>query len=344
MRIFKIALTGGPCAGRIAALRRVRQEAEARGYAVLLVPNAEAELAAGGVSPESCDAVAFQGRRMQLQRDMERAFERAAEELSAEKVLIACDQGMPDSRASLSAAEFAHILKKMDLSEVEQRDGYDAVFHLCSVDKGAVTPGQACAPDDGLIAAWTGHPHLRVIEGGSDRLIREIFAFLGDPEPLEIERKFLIPYPDLAALERLPNCRRVEIVQTYLQSEEGVQRRVRQRGCDGHYIYTLTEKRHLTPMRRVEVERRLSEAEYRQWLGQADPAAHPLRKARYCLAENGQYFEIDVYPQWSDRAVVEIELLDEDEPIRFPAWMEIVREVTGEAEYSNSALARRWEG
>ena len=40
-------------------------------------------------------------------------------------------------------------------------------------------------------------------------------------------------------------------------------------------------------------------------------------KEYYYQIEN-QYFEIDVYPFWSDKAIMEIELRDEDEKIVFP--------------------------
>ena len=61
-------------------------------------------------------------------------------------------------------------------------------------------------------------------------LISEISSFLGEPEPFEIERKFLIEYPDIEALEKNPNCKKVEIIQTYLNSGNGDEIRVRQRG------------------------------------------------------------------------------------------------------------------
>ena len=41
--------------------------------------------------------------------------------------------------------------------------------------------------------------------------------------PLEIERKFLIAYPDLAALERNPACRRADILQTYLKTADSAE-------------------------------------------------------------------------------------------------------------------------
>ena len=62
------------------------------------------------------------------------------------------------------------------------------------------------------------------------RLIAEISPFFGEPEPFEIERKFLIEYPNIKELEQNPNCRRVEIIQTYLHSGAGDEVRVRQRG------------------------------------------------------------------------------------------------------------------
>ena len=100
---------------------------------------------------------------------------------------------------------------ELGLNEVELRDGYDAVFHLVTAAKGAEkfyttanntarteTVDEAAALDDKLIAAWTGHPHLRIIDNSlgfeekMKHLIGEIANFLGEPEPYEVERKILI--------------------------------------------------------------------------------------------------------------------------------------------------------
>ena len=71
------------------------------------------------------------------------------------------------------------------------------------------------------------------------RLISEIANFLGEPEPYEIERKFLIEYPDIKELAELPNCEKVEIIQTYLNAPVGEEVRIRQRGNKGDYIYFI---------------------------------------------------------------------------------------------------------
>ena len=74
-------------------------------------------------------------------------------------------------------------------------------------------------------------------------------------------------------------------------------------------------------------------------LMEADPTKRPIRKTRYCLTWDNQYFEIDVYPFWNDRGVAEIELSDENTPIRFPKELKVIREVTDDPAYKNAALA-----
>ena len=251
------------------------------------------------------------------------------------------------------------MLSCMGTNEVLLRDSYDAVFHLVTAAKGAEsfyttsnntarteTVEQAAALDDKLIAAWTGHPHLRVIDNSTDfeikmkKLIAEIAHFLGEPEHLEIERKYLIDYPDIAWLEQNPNCQRVEIIQTYLRSDNGDEVRVRQRGIEGNYIYFKTIKRRITDIKRVEIEERLSQSDYIRLLMDADTTKRQIRKTRYCLMYQGQYFEIDVYPFWKDKAIVEIEVSSEDHAkIVFPPELKVIKEVSGDSTYSNRFLA-----
>ena len=73
----------------------------------------------------------------------------------------------------------------------------------------------------------------------------------------------------------------------------------------------------------------------------ADSSLGQIRKKRYCLTYNNQYFEIDVYPFWKDKAIAEIELHHEDDPIEFPEEIKVIREVTGDKKYKNASLARK---
>lgn len=358
--ITKIVITGGPCAGKSTAMSWVQNAFTQMGYSVLFVPETATELITGGVAPWTCGTnTEYQKCQLKLQIEKERVFEQAARTMAADKVLIVCDRGCLDNKAYMTDVEFAEAVEFIGSNEVELRDNYDAVFHLVTAAKGAEefyttanntarteTIEQAAALDDKLISAWTGHPHLRVIDNTSSfedkmrKLIAEIASFLGEPEPYEIERKYLIAYPDIKWLESNPSCQRIEIIQTYLNSAAGEEVRVRQRGIGGHYIYFQTIKRKVTDVKRVEIERRLSQTEYLKLLMEADTTKRQIRKTRYCLTYENQYFEIDVYPFWTDQAIVEIELSDENAQIVFPKQLRVIREVTGDEAFKNASLAK----
>ena len=194
MQITKIVVTGGPCAGKTTAMSWIQSNFTKLGYTVLFVPETATELITGGVAPWTCGSnTEYQKCQMKLQLEKEKIFAQAAGTMSADKVLIVCDRGALDNRAYMTDLEFSCVLKAMGCNEVELRDNYDAVFHLVTAAKGAEafyttannaarteSVEQAAALDDRLISAWTGHPHLRIIDNATDfedkmkRLIAEI--------------------------------------------------------------------------------------------------------------------------------------------------------------------------
>lgn len=358
-QITKIVITGGPCAGKSTAMSWVQNAFTQMGYSVLFIPETATELITAGVAPWTCGTNSdYQQCQMRLQLEKEKIFERASRTMKNDKILIVCDRGALDNKAYMTSLEFSCILDAIGSNEVSLRDNYDAVFHLVTAAKGAEefyttannqarteTVEQAAELDDKIIAAWTGHPHLRVVDNSTNfedkmrKLIAEISSFLGEPEPFEIERKFLIEYPDIHWLESISNCQRIEIIQTYLKSDNEDEIRVRQRGIGGNYIYFETIKRKVNNMKRVEIEKRLSQEEYLKRLMDADTTRKQIRKTRYCLTYENQYFEIDVYPFWKDKAIAEIELSEETTEIHFPKQIKVIKEVTDDEAYKNASLA-----
>jgi len=356
-QITKIVITGGPCAGKTTALSWIQNAFTDLGYHVIFVPECATELINAGISGKTCKNVeCFQNALMKLQIDRENIYEQAAKTIKNDKVLMVCDRGIMDSKAFLTDLEFNTILSNLSKNEIELRDNYDAVFHLVTAAKGASefytlennsarteTIEQSIIIDDKLIEAWNGHPHFRVIDNSTNfedkikNLLKEISSFLGEPEPYEIERKFLIEYPNISWLEK--NCKKLEIIQTYLNSNNDEEVRVRQRGLNGNYIYSQTIKRTINELKRIEIEKRLSKDEYLNLLMNADTDKHPIRKTRYCLVYKNQYFEIDIYPFWNDKAIVEIELNNENQEIEFPNELNIIKEVTNDRNYKNVSLA-----
>lgn len=155
-------------------------------------------------------------------------------------------------------------------------------------------------------------------------------------QPLEIERKYLIKYPDRALLDRLENCKKVSISQTYLLPNG----RVRRWECDRKITYFHTVKQKISDLTRIEIEREINTEEYEELLQSADPDRKPIEKVRYRYTFQEQLFEIDLFPFWSDRAFCETELQSEDETREFPPFLEIIKEVTFDKRYTNRNLAK----
>ena len=359
-KIAKIVITGGPCAGKSTAMIWIQEHFEKQGYGVLFIPECATELILGGVSGWTMESnFEFELAILKMQQQKEKIFDECAKKLFAkDKVLIVCDRGFLDCKAYMEDYEFREAMQVLGMEENAVRDSYDGVFHLVSVAKDAPqfythetnkarfeTLEEAIENDTKTLNAWMGHPHLRIVDNSTDfegkmrRLLKEISCLLGEPVPYEIERKFLVKLPDLEMLEKENNCKKVEIIQTYLQSTED-EVRVRQRGFNGGYTYTKTVKKNIEGMKRVEYEERISQQEYLNLLMEADTTKKQIRKTRYCFVFNNQYFELDVYPFWKNKALLEIELDDENKGVEMPEFIKVIKEVTDEEEYKNSQLAK----
>lgn len=357
-QITKIVITGGPCAGKSTALTWIQNEFTKRGYEVIFVPESATELILAGFSSVTLNSqIEFQSILLKNQLNKEKLFEEYASKLAgSNKVLIVCDRGAMDGKAYMKPHEFEQMLKYMGLTEVELRDNYDAVFHLQTTAIGAEeyytlennraryeNLDDARKSDKKTLQAWTGHPHLRVIDNSTDfqgkmkRLIKEISTFLGEIEPYEIERKFLMKYPNLKQLDSI--AKKVEIIQTYLDTADGQELRIRQRGDGKNFVYTKTRKWKVNDVKRVEFESRISKEEYLSLLMDIDTTRSQIRKSRYCLVYNTQYIEIDIYPFSKDKAILEIELQDENQQVELPDFIQVIKEVTNDENYKNYNLS-----
>ena len=209
---------------------------------------------------------------------------------------------------------------------------YDAVFVF----------SESTTIDPSVLAGFIGHPHLRAVigktaEAQAAALQRELNALTAD---VECEYKFLITFPDTDALRQSPFAACAEIVQTYLIPTDNSTERVRMRERNGEILYTHTVKRRINDRSCEEIESEIPKSEYDALLGRADPEKKPVRKTRWCILHEGYYFELDIYPFWKDRAIVEIELSEETSTqLPFPPYFRVVREVTSDLRYKNVRLS-----
>ncbi len=156
-------------------------------------------------------------------------------------------------------------------------------------------------------------------------------------EPIEMERKFLVDIVD-----DLPECRELEIFQTYILNPDGGESRLRKRIENGECVYFLTTKKPLSPGRRIEWEHRISESEYVTKMALANPEKQTIHKIRRCFPWDGRYLELDTFIEPAlPHCLLEIEDVELDEPVSFPPCLQLIREVSVDPDFFNSNIAKR---
>ena len=361
--LIKIAITGGPCGGKTTGLAKISSCLSDKGYEVIIVPESATLIKNSGIKIDSEHISGYDFEKMifETQIFLEDLYEEYALKLKNKNVVIVCDRGLVDGKAYVTKSVYVKLLSYVNRDEVSARDSYDAVFHLKTVADGKEeyytcennparaekTPEEAREADKKTINAWLGHSHLRVIdnstdfEGKMDRLMSEIYSFLGLPVPIETERKYLISMPNVYKLVEKYNAVKSEIVQVYLKSEnQDEEVRIRQRGQNGSFTYYLTKKVKRDDMSRYETEEKISKDRYLSLLMDADTSKNIVRKTRYCFMYENQYFELDIYPFCETRAILEIELTDKNKMVRIPKDINVIKEVTDDDKFKNSSIAK----
>ena len=76
-------------------------------------------------------------------------------------------------------------------------------------------------------------------------------------------------------------------------------------------------------------------------LGLADPTRHTIEKHRQSFIWQGQYFEIDTYRhQLEGLVILETKGITENEPVNFPPFVKVIKDITGDKEFYNYNLAK----
>ncbi len=162
---------------------------------------------------------------------------------------------------------------------------------------------------------------------------------------LEIEYKFLIRFPDIGILESQPEYKCCELTQMYLYlpesfKEERGRCRIRCIKSTDGIKYIKTFKKKVTDMTRVEIESEITEEEFNLLSKYIQEGYSPINKVRHSFKLSGFTYEVDVFPFWDDRAYLEIEVESEDIKPPIPDFIKVVKDVTYDPKYRNSALAQ----
>jgi predicted ATPase len=366
--IYRICVTGGPCAGKTTALTRIAERVSEMGFRVFLVPEAATMLAKGGVNinPQGADRstiLDLQAYLMELQMTLEDTMIQLAS-ACGEKSLILCDRGVMDGSAYMEPDLWQALLDEKGWSNVVLRDKrYDAIIHLVTTANGAedfYSLGNNEARYEGLeIArkidtalqkAYVGHPHLYIIPNrntpnGFDAKINEslqaVCRVIGLPMPSEHLKKFLIEaYPGIPIPAIPEHTIRITLEDTFLVSEAGTVDRIQKRGQSKSYTYTRTVKHKEVDNEYTVRKYTINSKAYLRLLDKRDKARKTLKRLRQCFVYDGIYMMLDTFLNVGNGMnVLRIETDSPVSEINIPDCFKSIKEVTDDS-YSTEKLSK----
>uniref|UniRef100_A0A2M4A876 NadR/Ttd14 AAA domain-containing protein n=1 Tax=Anopheles triannulatus TaxID=58253 RepID=A0A2M4A876_9DIPT len=377
-KVYRLVLTGGPCGGKTTGQSRLCTFFENLGWKVFRVPETATILLSGGI--KFADLVAdevykFQENLLRTMIQIENTYFELGR-TSTKNCLIICDRGFMDASAYISKEKWDRMMRSNNWNPVELRDNrYNQIIHMVSAANGAEdfynTEEHSCRSEGVTLArdldykaasAWIGHPYFDVIDNSTDfenkvnRMIecvcQKLGIDIGDRLSITSRKvKFLVsgPMPPDSAF---PAFQDFDVTHHYLQcAGPRVQARLRKRGQNGRWSYIHTIRRPQQHGQSIEVRTQLSHRDYLNMLTQQDDAHFTIYKKRRCFLVNNQYFQMDIYIEPSHPRCKGLILLETYTSLTgdklkniLPKFLNIVKEVTGQPDYSmfNLSLREDW--
>lgn len=356
--ILFIPYDGGPSGGKTSVMANHAQRLQNAGWNPIIVPESATTLINMGFDPTD---YSFQDALIREGMHHENLALLYAQKLH--NPVLLCDRAIPSGKAYMqNQKDFETLLHNRGISSYgEALSRYDGLIFMQSVavDKPeAYTTENNSARRENIEGAkianqkqldiWIGHKQIAVIDNSTDfetkkqRAYARLCNFLGIPEPIEAERKFLLSKIEPNhVLQNKVKYQVVDIVQHYL-NKPGC--RIRRRKVFSHESYYHTFKKRLPNNENVELENSLDVHEYVEALGDVSLVHAPITKKRYCFLYENQYFELDEF-LWKGHPflyLLEIELTRIQDKVLLPEFLkqEIVREVTDASFFKNENISQ----
>ena len=169
----RVVLTGGPGAGKTAALAITRQ---AMCKHVVVLPESAGIVFGGGFPRRHDESTRRAAQRaiFHVQRELEAAAE------SFNPAIVLCDRGTIDGAAYWPGSDT--LWSSVGVGRVNELERYDAVIHLCTPSAAQgyddanqlrlETAEDAARVDARIALEWDGHPRVFTVEAGEDFVIR----------------------------------------------------------------------------------------------------------------------------------------------------------------------------
>ncbi|MDO8600968.1 MAG: AAA family ATPase [bacterium] len=372
--IQKIAVTGGPGGGKDGIIPYVRKRLVAEwGIPALGVPEIATEFFGSGaeLGENGVTSSDFQKHVLFAQKEHETRWRELLLDImrnvQKQRGVLLCNRGFIDNRVYIEPSEFINLMRHLGMNDTALRDEpYDGVVHCESAGvrvpgaytrennpwRSEKTPQEAAKRDACTKDVWIGHPHLWVVPGMEDfekkkeKAYQVVCHILGLPKPYEIERKFLVEAPRFGEFaKRGIRVVPVPLEQVYLKSLKKITWRIRKRGQDGYFLYYETKKEKIADGIRTDPEVRIDAVRYQKiFHEEKDMSCDIIKKIRHYFLWENQYCELDEFlapRRHKGLFMLEIELLDKDDPVILPPFLNVIREVTDNPAYTSRGLAKK---
>jgi predicted ATPase len=364
--IYRICLTGGPCAGKSTLLSSLQQSMAGRsGVNLFCVPEAATLLVGGGLQWKDMSeekTVEFQLALLNVQLSLEDQFYRVAK-ATKQPSLILSDRGTMDGRAYCTEAQFNEILRRGGWSIQELRDRYDAVVHMVSAAIGAPqfynldnparfeSRDEAVKADEKLRQMYLGHPLVRVFDNSTsftkkvDRVINFIGNVTGHSYPHNNTKRFLVlenPNPENITVPFVTNKITITILNNSTPTEVLLVVKREQEGTL-LFFYTRIKK---SAQEQVKSEHRINSKEYASLLAQRDPSRVDVVKENISFVYESHYCELGrfVEPQWAKDISIMYVDVDEDSEVHLPPFIKVEKDTTKDHLLSSFHISAKTNG
>ena len=191
--------------------------------------------------------------------------------------------------------------------------------------------------------AWMGHKNLKIVSPKDDinDKIKEVLNHINrllDEEEVKSQKKYYVDLEDtdipyLRSISKVAN-----IEQSYLQSAENIEKRLRKITMNGFTTYNYTVHRTNQNGKVVKIsDKSISRKMYEELLGFQDNNKETIIKERLYFPYKDKYFTLDLI---DDYGLLEVNITDEKE-IDLPPFINVIEDVTTKEEYLNRNLANK---
>ena len=315
-KIFKVALTGGPCAGKTSSLSAIADYFKGLGWRVYVVREAASVMLSGGINFAYMNGeqiFELQTAIVKLMMTLEDSYAAiCAKGAPDEKCLILCDRGIMDASVYCDTDTWQRVMGHVGLDAASACDArYTGVVHLVTAADGAEehynldsnsegvrteTAEQARELDKKTGAAWASHPSLSVIDNSSDfnkkvkRGLAAICGFVGENAPNFAlrRRKYLVSSANLRTAGLLVKTSDCDYA--YLISSDNKQHRLRRRIADGTILYTHIRRSIQDNGSVMDLKDNIDRARYLAMLSYQDPQRMLIRVVRETFVYKNRQF------------------------------------------------------